>query len=80
MATFLDVGLVQHFSAIFTVLLVFVIVTIPRNPSDMTANLQGPVIINPRTRKGRQVISQSDRYGVRHRILDEIKKKSGGEG
>ena len=61
-------------------LLVFVIVTIPRNPSDMTANLQGPVIINPRTRKGRQVISQSDRYGVRHRILDEIKKKSGGEG
>ena len=61
-------------------LLVFVIVTIPANPSDMTANLQGPIIINPRTLKGRQAISQSDKYGVCHRILDEMKRKSGKEG
>jgi flagellar assembly factor FliW len=55
-------------------LLVFAIVTIPSNPSDMTANLQGPVIINPDKRLGRQAISLSDRYSVRHRILDEMKK------
>ena len=58
-------------------LIVFAIVTIPSNPDDMTANLQGPVIINPKRNIGRQVISLSDRYGVRHKILDEIKKISG---
>ena len=57
-------------------LLVVAIVTIPENPSDMTANLQGPVIINPAKKLGRQAISLSDRYNVRHRIIDEIQKKT----
>ena len=57
-------------------LLVFAIVTIPADPSDMTANLQGPVIINPKKHLGRQAISLSDKYCVRHRILDEMKKRS----
>lgn len=59
-------------------LLVFAIVTIPSNPSDMTANLQGPIIINPEKKVGRQAISLSDKYTVRHRILDEIKKAAEG--
>ncbi|MCU0847142.1 MAG: flagellar assembly protein FliW [Spirochaetes bacterium] len=61
-------------------LVVFAIVTIPGNPSEMTANLQGPVIINPAKRMGRQAISLSDRYGVRHVILEEMKKSTGKEG
>lgn len=61
-------------------LLVFAIVTIPDNPSDMTANLQGPIIINPVTHIGRQAISLSDRYRVRHRILDEVKRATEGRG
>ena len=59
-------------------LLVFAIVTIPSNPSDMTANLQGPLIINPDNKWGRQAISLSDKYTVRHKILDEIKKAAEG--
>lgn len=55
-------------------LLVFAVVTIPSDPAAMTANLQGPVIINPKKRKGRQAISLSDKYTVKHRILDELKK------
>ena len=54
-------------------LLVFTIVTIPSNPSDMTANLQGPIIINPKKNIGRQVISLSEKYNVKHKILDEMK-------
>lgn len=54
--------------------IVFAIVTIPEDPSRMTANLQGPVLINPKTRKGKQAISLSDKYTVRHYILEEIKK------
>jgi flagellar assembly factor FliW len=57
-------------------LLVFAIVTIPENPSLMTANLQGPIIINAEKKLGRQAISMNDRYHVRHRILDEMKKTS----
>jgi flagellar assembly factor FliW len=61
-------------------LLVFAIVTIPENPSNMTANLQGPIIINPETRVGKQAISLSDRYTVRHNIMEEIKKHTGAGG
>jgi len=59
-------------------LVVFAIVTIPTNPSDMTANLQGPIIVNPEKRLGRQAISLSDRYSVRHKILEEMKKAAEG--
>lgn len=52
--------------------LVFSIVTIPDNSSLMTANLQGPLILNRRTRQGRQSISTNPRWGVRHVILDEL--------
>lgn len=51
---------------------VLLIVTIPDNPSDMTANLQGPVLLNMKNRNGRQAISQNDKYRVRHRIVDEM--------
>jgi len=55
-------------------LLVFAIVTIPGDPSLMTANLQGPIIINSESMKGRQAISMNDKYHVRHSILEEMKK------
>jgi len=50
----------------------FAIVTIPENTSNMTANLQGPIIINKRTRVGRQSISTNPKWKVRHRILEEL--------
>lgn len=61
-------------------LIVFSIVTIPENAADMTANLQGPIIINPVKKIGKQAILLTDSYSVRHRILDEIQKRSGSEG
>ena len=61
-------------------LLVFAIVTIPENPEKMTANLQGPIIINVEKKLGMQAISMSERYGVRHNILDEIRRQSKARG
>ncbi|MCX7678604.1 MAG: flagellar assembly protein FliW [Spirochaetes bacterium] len=55
-------------------LLVFAIVTIPADFKKMTANLMGPIIINPKTRIGKQAISISDKYGVRHLILEGMKR------
>jgi flagellar assembly factor FliW len=50
----------------------FAVVTIPQNPMEMTANLQGPIIINKETRVGRQSISTNLEWGVRHPILKEL--------
>lgn len=61
-------------------LLVFAIVTIPSNPAEMTANLQGPVIINIARQIGRQAITLDDRYSVRQSIIGEIRKASEGKG
>lgn len=53
-------------------ILVFSIVTIPENQQKMTANLQGPIIINKVDRIGRQAISANTKWKVRHHILDEL--------
>ena len=49
-----------------------VIVTIPEEARDMTANLQGPLVVNRRTRAARQCISRNPAYGVKHRIMDSL--------
>jgi flagellar assembly factor FliW len=49
----------------------FVIVTIPQsNPQDMTANLQGPILINRKNRQAKQFISRDDRHPVRYRLME----------
>ncbi len=55
-------------------ILVFSIVTVPEDYKNMTANLMGPVIINPAKKMGKQAISLSDKYGVRHRIIENMKR------
>ncbi len=50
----------------------FAIVTIPDNPVEMTANLQGPIIINRKSRLGRQAISLDPDCRVRHPIMKEL--------
>lgn len=53
--------------------LVLLIVTIPKDePSNMTANLQGPILINRTRRIGRQVISNNDSHPVRMSILEQL--------
>lgn len=48
----------------------FVIVTIPRgNPQGMTANLLGPLVINTKTRLGKQLVLDESKYSHRHPIM-----------
>jgi len=51
--------------------LVFAIVTVPES-GPMTANLQGPLYISKKTRKGKQCISPRDEYRTKHDILEEM--------
>jgi flagellar assembly factor FliW len=52
--------------------LIFAIVTIPSDGSPMTANLQGPLVINRDTRAAKQVILTDPRWKIRHDILADI--------
>ncbi len=52
--------------------LVFSIVTFLEDNQNMTANLQGPVVINRHARIGRQCISGDSRWMTRHNIAEEM--------
>ena len=52
--------------------LIFSIVTIPADNSPMTANLQGPLVINRDTRTGRQVVLSDTRWKTKHDIMAEL--------
>lgn len=49
--------------------LIFAIVTIPLEPALLTANLQGPLVINAMTRKAQQVVLVHSPYTTRHSML-----------
>lgn len=59
-------------------LAVFCIVTVPEDLNQMTINLKAPVMIHVEERKGMQVILDTDKYTVRHYVLDELKKSREG--
>lgn len=50
-----------------------VIVTMPGNPQNMTANLKAPLLFNLKNRTGKQVILNSSNYSTRHNIIEEMK-------
>jgi len=55
--------------------LVFVIVTIPQDGSSMTANLQGPIIINKENMTGMQAILSDAKWKTKHDIIAEFNKQ-----
>ena len=46
------------------------LLTIPQgDPVGITANLMAPVVVNARARIAKQVVLNTDQYGLRHRLL-----------
>lgn len=56
--------------------LVFAIVTIPEDYSEITANLQGPLVINRKARIGKQSISLDPRWETKHPIVREMARNA----
>jgi flagellar assembly factor FliW len=54
--------------------MIFSIVTIPPDGSPMTANLQGPLVINRDNMTGMQAILSDVRWKTRHDIIAELSK------
>ncbi|HEY5586494.1 MAG TPA: flagellar assembly protein FliW [Ruminiclostridium sp.] len=54
---------------------VFAIVVVPDDIKKMSMNLKAPIIVNTVNKKAAQTILDSDKYTVRHFILDEFQKQ-----
>ncbi|WP_027630256.1 flagellar assembly protein FliW [Ruminiclostridium cellobioparum] len=56
-------------------LMVFSIVVVPEDIKKISMNLKAPLIINRTNNKAAQIILDTDKYTVRHFILDELQKQ-----
>lgn len=54
-----------------------VIVTVPEDPEQMSANLKAPLVFNPDNRHGKQIILAKSDYKTRHKVLEEIRGCAG---
>jgi flagellar assembly factor FliW len=52
-------------------LLVLTICTIPERFSDISVNLLGPLVVNPATGRGKQLVLNRSAYTTHHRLTDE---------
>lgn len=52
----------------------WVIVTVPEDVKRMSANLQGPILINQENNCGKQVVLVRSPYTTRHYVMDELSK------
>lgn len=55
--------------------MVLSIVVVPEDISEISMNLKGPVIINTKNNRGMQVVLDTDRYSVRHYIVEELRRQ-----
>ena len=51
-------------------LLMYNIANIPNNIREMTVNLRAPIIVNPLTCKGKQVVANNEEYSVKHKVFN----------
>jgi flagellar assembly factor FliW len=56
-------------------LMTYVVITVPSDPSRISANLLGPLVINCKKRIAKQVVMPDSPYTTKHYVLDELKKR-----
>lgn len=54
---------------------IFVVVTIPERLEDMTANLQGPILINKRNNRVKQLVLTDSQYSVAHSVVKQMERR-----
>lgn len=54
---------------------VMAIVTVPGDGSPVTANLQGPIIINKKNQQCMQVVLNDSKWTTKHNIIEALKKR-----
>lgn len=59
-------------------LLIYNVVVVPQNPESMSVNLKAPIVLNPDSMKGKQMILKNEDYPVKYYFYKEITKMIGG--
>lgn len=54
---------------------VYTIITIPEDPTLMTANLKAPIVINVKTREARQCVLQENDLPIRQEIFSQLQQR-----
>lgn len=54
---------------------VYAIVVVPEDFNKISMNLKAPIVVNLMNRKAAQIILDTDKYTVRHYILDELRRR-----
>ncbi len=54
---------------------VYAVVVVPEDINKISMNLRAPIVVNTLNKKALQVILDTDKYTVRHYIMDEIHKQ-----
>lgn len=52
---------------------VIVLLTVPKDPKQITANLVGPVVVNSKSLRGKQIILEGTSYATKHYIFLQTK-------
>lgn len=55
-------------------LVIFVLLNVNSDITNLTANMKAPVIINSDTRKGAQLIAENQDYEIRYNVYDAVQK------
>ncbi len=53
---------------------IYVIVTIPERLEEMTANLQGPILVNTRNNRVKQLVLTDSAYSVAHSVVRQMER------
>jgi flagellar assembly factor FliW len=56
---------------------IFVMVVVPEDLKDVSANLKGPIVVNPNNRLGKQLVLMDDRYPTQYFFMRENSQSSG---
>lgn len=51
---------------------ILVVLVVSEDPAKITANLKGPLVLNPRNRRAKQVVLTDEQYGTRHPLLVQL--------
>jgi flagellar assembly factor FliW len=57
-------------------LITYVIITVPQDATQASADLLGPLVINPKKRLAKQAVMSNSPYTTKHYLLDEFRKRS----
>lgn len=53
---------------------IYSILTIPKNVTQMSANLKAPIVVNPNKKLARQIVLQDSKLSVRHEMYKDLKQ------